>query len=125
MKSIKVLPLFIVLFFTGINTFYSQSNVDNLTEGQKAEIKKNLEEYAAVLDLSEDQEPKFQEITKKYAKQMIAVKDSDERRMSKFKKVKSIRKDKDAEMKTLLSKEQYKIYLEKQEEMKKRINERR
>jgi hypothetical protein len=56
---------------------------------------------------------------------MIAVKDSDERRMSKFKKVKSMRKDKDAEMKTLLSKEQYKIYLEKLGDMKKRINERR
>jgi len=45
--------------------------------------------------------------------------------MSKFKKVKSIRKNKDAEMKTLLSKDQYKVYLEKQKEMKKKMKERR
>jgi hypothetical protein len=56
---------------------------------------------------------------------MIAVKASGARRMSKYKKVKSIRKNKDAEMKTLLSKDQYKVYLEKQEEMSKKIKERR
>jgi len=39
--------------------------------------------------------------------------------------VKSIRKNKDAEMKTLLSKDQYKVYLENQEEMKKQIKRRR
>lgn len=124
MKSLKVLSLFFALFFIGINTSYSQSKADNLTEQQKEEIQKNLEEYAAALDLSEDQRPKFEEITKKYAKQMIAVKDSGARRMSKYKKVKSIRKNKDAEMKTLLSKDQYKVYLEKQEEMSKKIKER-
>jgi hypothetical protein len=54
-----------LFFFIGINTFYSQSNVDNLTEGQKAEIKKNLEEYAAVLDLSEAHIPRdYQEVCK-------------------------------------------------------------
>jgi hypothetical protein len=56
---------------------------------------------------------------------MIAVKDSGGRRMSKYKKMKSIRKNKDAEMKDLLSKGQYKVYLEKQEEMKKNMKERR
>ena len=124
MKSLKVLSLFFALFFIGINTSYAQSKADNLTEQQKEEIQKNLEEYAAALDLSEDQRLKFEEITKKYAKQMIAVKDSGASRMSKYKKVKSIRKNKDAEMKTLLSKDQYKVYLEKQEEMSKKIKER-
>jgi len=125
MKSLKVLSLFFALLFIGINSSYAQFKADNLTEEQKEEIKKNLEEHAAALNLSEDQWPKFEEITKKYAKQMIAVKDSGARRMSKYKKVKSIRKNKDAEMKTLLSKDQYKVYLEKQEEMKKKIKERR
>ena len=45
--------------------------------------------------------------------------------MSKYKKVKSIRKNKDAEMKHLLSKDQYKVYLEKQEEMQKKMKEQR
>ena len=56
---------------------------------------------------------------------MVAVKDGGGRLISKYKKVKSIRKNKDVEMKSLLSKEQYKIYLEKHEEMKKMIKGRR
>lgn len=125
MKLLKVFSLFFALFLTGTNTTFAQSRANDLSEEQKEEIKKNLEEYAAALDLSEDQRPKFEEITKRYAKQMKAVKDSGGRRMSKFKKVKSIRKNKDAEMKTLLSKDQYKVYLEKQEEMKDKMKQRR
>ena len=56
---------------------------------------------------------------------MIAVKNGGGRKLQKYKKVKSIRENKDAEMKILLSKDQYKVYLEKQEEMKKKIKERR
>ena len=125
MKSLKVLSLFFALFFIGINTSYAQSKADNLTEEQKDDIKKNIEEYAAALNLSEDQKPKFEAITKKYAEQMKAVKDGGGRKLQKYKKVKSIRKNKDAEMKTLLSKDQYEVYLEKQEEMNKKIKERR
>ena len=125
MKLLKILSLFFALFFIGINTNCAQSRGANLTEEQKEEIKNNLEAYAAALHLSEEQKPKFEEITKKYAEQMKAVKDSGGRPMSKFKKVKSIRKNKDADMKSLLSKEQYKIYLEKHEEMKKKIKGRR
>ena len=55
MKSLKVLSLFFALLFIGINSSYAQFKADNLTEEQKEEIKKNLEEHAAALDLSEDQ----------------------------------------------------------------------
>ena len=127
MKSLKILCLFFALCLIGTttNTTFAQSRGANLTEQQKEKIKKNLEEYAAVLHLSEEQKPKFKEITKKYAKQMKAVKDSGGSRMSKYRKVTSIRKNKDAEMKQLLSKDQYKVYLEKQEEMQKKMRERR
>jgi len=125
MKSLKVLPLFFVLFFIGINTSYAQSKADNLADEQKEEIKKNLEEFAAALDLSDDQRPKFEAMTKKYAEQMQTVKNGDGRKLQKYKKVKSIRKNKDAEMKALLSKDQYKIYLEKQDEMKTKMKQRR
>ena len=120
MKVLKILSLFFALLLIGTNTTFAQSKTTNLTEEQKEELKKNLEVYAAALHLSEEQKPKFEEITKKYAKQMKAVKESSGIRMSKFKKVKSIRKIKDAEMKSILSKDQYKVYLEKQKEMKKR-----
>ena len=125
MKVLKILSLFFALLLIGTNTTFAQSKTTNLTEEQKEELKKNLEVYAAALHLSEEQKPKFEEITKKYAKQMKAVKDSGGRRMSKYKKVKSIRKNKDAEMKKLLSKDEYKVYKEKQKEMKKQIKKRR
>ena len=125
MKVLKILSLFFALFLICTNTSFAQSRAANLTEEQKEEIKKNLEEYSAALNLSEEQKPKLEEITKKYAKQMKAVKDSGGRRMSKYKKVKSIRKNKDAEMKKLLSKDQYKVYKEKQKEMKKKMKARR
>lgn len=125
MKSLKILSLFIALFFISTNTTFAQSKAANLTDEQKEEIKKNLEEYAAALSLSEEQKPKFEEITKKYAGQMKAVKDGGGRKMQKYKKVKSIRENKNAEMKQLLSKDQYKLYLDKQEEMQKRMKERR
>jgi hypothetical protein len=125
MKLLKVFSLLFALFLIGTNTTFAQSRANDLSKEQKEEIKKNIEEYASALDLSEDQRPRFEEITKRYAKQMKAVKDSGGRRMSKFKKVKSIRKNKDAEMKTILSKDQYKVYLEKQEEMKDKMKQRR
>ena len=125
MKLLKVLSMSFALFLIGINTTIAQTRANDLTEEQKEEIKKSLEEYASALDLSEGQRPIFEEITKNYAKQMIAVKDSGGRRMSKYKKVKSIRKNKDAEVKKLLSKDQYKVYLEKQKEMQKRMKKRR
>ena len=123
MKSLKFLSLFFALFLFSTNTTFAQSRAENLTDEQKEELAASMEEYFSVLDLTEEQKFEFETITKKYAEQMKAVKDSGGRRMSKFKKVKSIRKNKDAEMKTLLSKDQYKVYLEKQEEMKKKIKE--
>ena len=125
MKLLKVFSLFFALFLIGINTSYAQSKADNLTDEQKEEVKKNLEEYAAALNLSEDQKPKFEAITKKYAEQMKAVKDGGGRKLQKYKKVKSIRKNKYAEMKALLSKDQYKVYSDKQEEMKTKMKQRR
>jgi len=117
--------LYLALLLMGTNTSFAQSKAANLSDDQTEKIKKNLEEYDTALHLSEAQKPKFKEITKRYAEQMIALKDSGGRRMSKYRKVKSISKNKDAEMKRLLSKDQYKVYLGKQKEMRKKMKERR
>jgi len=124
-KLLKVLSISFALFLIGINTTIAQTKATNLSEKQKEEIKRNLEEYAATLSLSDDQRSKFEEITKKYAEQMQALKNGGRRKLQKYKKVKSIRKNKNAEMKILLSKEQYKVYLNKQEEMRDKMKQRR
>ncbi len=125
MKSVKMLSLALVLFFFGANTTFAQSQEVNLTDEQKEQIEKSMEEYLEVLNLSEEQKPQFEEITKKYAEEMVAVKNGGGGKMSKYKKVKSIRKNKNKEMEELLSEEQYEIYLEKQEEMQKKAKEQR
>ena len=124
MKLSKELWLFIALLLVGITNINAQTKRENLSDEQKEEIKKNLEEYAAALNLSEEQKPKFEEITKKYAGQMKDLKNNGGSRMSKFRKMKSIRKNKDKEMKQLLNPEQFKTYLEKQEERKKEMRAR-
>ena len=124
MKSLKVLSLLFTLFFISVNATYAQSKED-LTDEQKEEFKKNLKEYAMVLNLSDEQKSKFGEITKKYAGQMKDLKEDSGSRLSKYKKMKSIQKSKNAEMKDLLSKDQYKIYLKKQEEMQERLKDKR
>ncbi|WP_308992454.1 hypothetical protein QLS71_000325 [Mariniflexile litorale] len=77
------------------------------------------------LNLTEDQEPQFAEITQRYRTQMQALKNSSKSKLGKYKEFKSIQNAKDSEMKNLLSKDQFKTYKEIQEEMKEKIMENR
>ena len=124
MKSLKLLSFLLTIFLFGTNSSFAQSEAINLTDGQKEELAKNMEEFFEVLNLSEEQKPEFESITKKYAKQMKAVKEDGGGKFKKYRKVKSIQKDKNSEMKKLLSEEQYEVYLEKQKEMQKKMKER-
>lgn len=125
MKLLKILPLFFALFLLGANISIAQSPATELTEEQKETLAQNMEEFHEVLNLSEGQKPEFESITKKYAKQMIAVRDGGGSKFKKYRKVKSIRKNRNAEMEKLLSKDQYEAYLEKQKEMQKKMKEKR
>lgn len=124
MKLSKKLWLFIALLLVGITNINAQTKRENLSDEQKEEIKKNVAEYATSLHLTDVQKPEFETITKKYAKQMKAVRDSGGGRFNKYRKLKSIRKNKDKEMRQLLNKEQFKTYLEKQKERKKQMKAR-
>lgn len=125
MKSLKIVSFFFAFFLLGANISFAQSQETKLTDEQKEQMAQNMEEFQEALNLSEKQKPEFEAITKKYAGQMIAVRDGGGSRYSKYKKVKAIRKNRNAEMKKLLSKEQYEAYLEKQEEMQKKMKEKR
>ncbi len=124
MKSLKIFSFFLALFLIGINTGFAQSKA-NLTDEQEEQIAQSLEEYFSAMDLSEEQKSEFEAITRKYAEQMQAVNEKEGSKMQKFQQVRAIRKNKDAEMKKLLSKDQYQIYLEKQEEIQKKMKDNR
>ena len=125
MKLFKSSLLIFIALLATSNTNFAQTNSAELTDQQKEELNKNIEEFAQTLSLSEEQRIQFEEITIKYTAQMMEVRDSDSGKMKKYKKVKSIRKKRNAEMKELLSKDQYKVYLEKQKEIQKKMKERR
>ena len=94
---------------------------NNLLENHEGEFA----EYLERLELSEEQRPQYIEISKRYGEQLKQLKNSSKSRLSKYRAYKSIQKNKNAEMKSLLSKEQYKVYEEIQEEVQKKIKEKR
>jgi len=59
LNSLKTLSLLFAFFLIGSSNTFSQSRRANLTAEQKEEIRKNVEAYAAELQLSEVQKPKF------------------------------------------------------------------
>ena len=71
----KNLVLVLGHFLLGAHISFAQSQATNLTDEQKEELAQNFEEYYEVLNLSKEQKSEFEAITKKYAKQMKAVKD--------------------------------------------------
>ncbi|MEO1030351.1 MAG: hypothetical protein AAFX55_03050 [Bacteroidota bacterium] len=122
MKTIKPILILVAVALMGITTASGQER--QLTEAQKAQLEAQLEAYFDTLDLSEVQKPTFEDITKRYAKQMMDLKDSDKGRLAKYKTYKAILKNKNEEMNALLSEEQYALYLETQEKMQQKMKER-
>ncbi len=125
MKVFKSLSLFLALFLLGTSISFAQSQTDNVTDEQRAELQQAMEELVTALALTEEQKPEFVAISRSYAEQMIEVRDSDQGQFKKYRRIKSLMQDRNAEMEDLLSDEQYDIYLEKQEEMQQRRKEMR
>ena len=101
-----------LIFFSTTTT----AQQDVIPVGQRDMIKEQIAAYIEKLDLSEDQKAEYLEISKRYGEQMKALKHSTRGRMEKYQELKSIRKDKNKEMKLVLTADQYKIYKELQEQ---------
>ncbi len=125
MKSFHILFVFMAFLFVSLHLTLAQTHKDHLSEEENKELMEGLKEYDEVLQLSEEQKPEFEAITRKFVMQMKGLKDSDDSRFSKYQKVKSFQEAKNAAMKKLLSTEQYQPYLKKQEELQERLQARR
>ncbi len=113
MKNLKL--TFATLLFTAFSAIYAQDRPQMPTE-QRQEIVNLMQENKERLKLTPEQEPTFDEISTRYFKQFRETKGSDIRVTEKFRKVKEMQEQKDAEMKKLLSEEQYATYLTIQQE---------
>jgi len=112
----KALPFFFVLFSLCANETLAQSEPVNFTEEQEANISENVDFFSLSLNLTKVQEKEYEAICRKYAKKLIAVRDSDDAKIWKYRKLKSIQGAQQKDMKQLLSEEQYPTYLKLQEE---------
>ena len=125
MKVFKILSMALILLFLGAHSIDAQSTAIKISDKQKEEITKSVQAFDEILGLSDEQKPEFEAVTKKYAKQMIALKNSDSGKLKKYRTFKAIQKNKNAEMEKLLSKDQYEVYLKKQEDLQKKMKEKR
>lgn len=96
-----------------------------LSEDQKKELKAKMEAYKAELNLTEEQQPKFEEINLQFAEEMSKLKGDNGSRLSKYKKFKKITDERNKKMKELLTDEQYKIFKSHQDEVKKELKSKR
>jgi lipopolysaccharide export LptBFGC system permease protein LptF len=112
MKKIKLILALAFLFAISSNVATAQAT------DKKAEMKEQMKAAKEKLALTAEQEPKFMEISKKYALKMKELKDGNQDKREKFKSVKEIQSQKNEEIKTVLSEDQFKTYLQMQEERK-------
>ncbi|MCG6191179.1 hypothetical protein [Maribellus maritimus] len=105
----------LLLLVTLSMNLFAQSK---LTEQQKEEAKARYEAYKEKLNLTAEQEPKVQEINTKYFEALAELKNSNKSRLDKLKTFRNLKTDKNKKMKQVLTKEQYKIYIDFQEEIK-------
>lgn len=95
------------------------------TEAQKQQRKAKFDEMKQKLALTPQQEQSFKDINKKFHEEIKGVKTAEGDRTEKFGKIKAIRDRKDGEMKKILSEQQYKTYLEIQQERHQKMKDKR
>lgn len=123
MKMFNYLAL-VLLIMAGINSTACAQPEMNLSEEQKEAMQKELEVYATELGLSESQKPEFKNITVEYFSALKELKDGTQSRREKYKTMRSLKAEKNDQMKNLLSKEQYKVYKEHEKKQDEKMKER-
>ena len=99
--------------------------MQNLVEETPAEEKAPVQEDFLVkkLSLTAEQREQVGQVNRKYAREVDSILRSDDYRSKKARLFKSAMKNKDRELKKVLSREQYEMYEKIREEMKQRLRE--
>jgi len=113
----------IILAVSASITACAVAQKEGITYEQKAQMKATLKQSFQKLNLTAEQKPLFEEITKKHGAQMINLKESSKGRFAKLRMLRDIQNNKNKEMRSLLSPEQYKIYEASQKEMREKMKQ--
>ena len=121
MKSIKILFAVLVLSIVSVSSANAQET--QLSKEKKLELLKQYKDNHARLKLTAEQQQPYKAIVRKYALEMKNLKENTFDKQMPLDSVKVLSNRKNTEMKALLSEEQYKTYLEIQQERKERLLE--
>jgi len=127
MKPTTLLTFILVFAIASMGTFaYSQEKFDEfMTETTPEERAQFQTDYMKEsLSLKGDQEKKVHDVNVKYAEKMQEVYEAPTSDEQKVKSMKRINTEKEAELKLLLSADQYATYEKNKEEMKKKVKAR-
>lgn len=123
MKLLKL--TFAAVLFTALSVTGHAQDRPNLPRDQMQELVNYQQENVERLKLTPEQQEPFKEISTRYYREFRDVKKSDERVTEKFRKIKENQENKDAEVKKLLTGEQYATYLTIQQERRDRMQGKR
>lgn len=123
MKKVKV--IFATAIFTAISLNAVAQQKSDVAIEKKQEVAAQFQQNQDRLALSKEQQVPYREITKRYAQKMKDLRGNSLEKSQKLEALQGIISEKNAEMKTLLTPEQYKIYLQIQEERKAKMMEKR
>jgi hypothetical protein len=123
MKKTNVTITFILSLFFAVNQVFAQSELKQMPADQRAKLQ--TERMTASLKLDAEQTQQVGQINLKYAQKMDPVIEGSGSKMSRFKAFKSINKDKEAELKGVLTTQQFQQFQKQQQEMKDKLKEQR
>lgn len=103
-------------------TVYSQSR---MSEQQKEEAMERYQAFMSKLNLTEEQKPRVEEINREFFEGVAEIRKTNGSRLEKYNTFKKISSTRDKKMKEILTKEQYAIYKENQQEQRENFRERR
>lgn len=121
MNLLKSISITVGLLVLSLSLGFSQTDEQALSQEEIAALQSTMKANMESLNLTDEQLPKFEAIAKKYGDQLMKLRDSDASKFSKYRKMKSIKKNRNKEMKELLTEEQYEHYLENQEAMEEKM----
>jgi len=120
-RIINITRLFVLLMLIAA----SASAQSKMTEEQRKEAKARYQAYKEKLNLTEDQSKKVDAINTTWFEGITELKNSGASKMTKYKKYKSLKAERDTKMKEVLTKEQFRIYKQQQQEIQEEFKQRR
>lgn len=106
-------------------TAAAQTARPEIPEARKKEWKAEMEAYKTQLGLSNEQQPKFEEINLVYLEALSKLKNDNGSKISKYRKLKAATNDRNSKMKDILSPAQYDMFQTHQKELKDKLKSRR